>query len=129
MWDGVVGFAGWDSAGGCGEIVVIRHAHLNRVTVSCHLHPGTVQVRTGQKVKAGQYIGGVGNSGISFGAHLHFRVHDTSLTRSAPYSHGWPLTEEMVVGLDAFAGIQKGIFHGEHKRVADARDNRYSHPT
>lgn len=128
VWDGVVEFAGWDHAG-CGETVTIRHAHVNRVTVSCHLHPGTVQVRTGQKVKAGQYIGGLGRSGtLAFSTHLHFRVHDTTLA-GWPYNHGWPLTEELVVALEAFQGLKKGVFHGEHKRAHDARDHQYSHAT
>ena len=126
VWDGVVEFAGWDHAG-CGETVTIRHPHINRVTVSCHLHPGTVQVRTGDRVKAGQYIGGLGRSGtLAFSTHLHFRVHDTTL-RGWPYNHGWPLKEEMVVALEAFQGLKKGVFHGEHKRVHDARDHQYSH--
>src|SRR5699024_4518789 len=37
-------------------------------------HMSRVSVRKGQKVKAGQVIGAAGNTGNSFGAHLHWQV-------------------------------------------------------
>jgi peptidase M23-like protein len=39
-----------------------------------HMQPGTIQVRVGQKVGAGQLLGLVGNSGNSVAPHLHFQV-------------------------------------------------------
>ena len=67
---GVVVFSGW-SNGGYGYMVMIDHgngyqtlyAHLNAVNASC-----------GQSVSTGSYIGAVGNTGNSTGAHLHFEV-------------------------------------------------------
>ncbi len=41
-----------------------------------HMQPGTIQVRVGQRVAAGQVIGLVGNSGNSVAPHLHFQVMD-----------------------------------------------------
>jgi hypothetical protein len=41
-----------------------------------HMQPGTIQVRVGQRVGAGQLIGLVGNSGNSVAPHLHFQVND-----------------------------------------------------
>jgi hypothetical protein len=41
-----------------------------------HMQPGTIQVRVGQRVGAGQLLGLVGNSGNSVAPHLHFQVND-----------------------------------------------------
>lgn len=67
---GVVVFAGW-ATGGYGYMIMIDHgngyqtvyAHLSRVAVGC-----------GQSVYQGNYIGAVGSTGNSTGAHLHFEV-------------------------------------------------------
>jgi Peptidase family M23 len=42
--------------------------------VYCHLQPGSLRVRKGQRVRAGDPIGLVGNSGSSTQPHLHFMV-------------------------------------------------------
>ncbi len=39
-----------------------------------HLAPGSVRVHRGQRVRAGQVIGRLGNSGNSGGPHLHFQL-------------------------------------------------------
>ena len=39
-----------------------------------HLKPGTVRVRRGQRVRSGQVLGKLGNSGESTGPHLHFQL-------------------------------------------------------
>ncbi len=67
---GVVKSAGW--MGGYGYAVVIDHG--NGVE-SIYGHSSRLLVRQGQKVEAGQLIGEVGNTGYSYGAHLHFEVH------------------------------------------------------
>ena len=41
-----------------------------------HLQPGSLRVKTGDRVRAGQVLGLVGNSGNSTGPHLHFHVSD-----------------------------------------------------
>ncbi len=42
----------------------------------CHLIPGSIVVRPGQKVAAGALVGKVGNSGNSSEPHLHFQLAD-----------------------------------------------------
>ena len=41
-----------------------------------HLKPGSVRVKVGDRVRTGQPIGEVGNSGNSLAPHLHFHVSD-----------------------------------------------------
>ncbi|MDU7710334.1 MAG: peptidoglycan DD-metalloendopeptidase family protein [Clostridium sp.] len=67
--DGTVVIAGWsDSAG---NWVVINHG--NGLTTK-YMHHSALCVTAGQTVVRGQQIGYVGNTGNSFGAHLHFQV-------------------------------------------------------
>ena len=40
-----------------------------------HIVDGGIQVRRGQRVSAGQVIAYVGNTGNSFGCHLHYEIH------------------------------------------------------
>ncbi|MBS6764786.1 MAG: peptidoglycan DD-metalloendopeptidase family protein [Clostridium sp.] len=67
--DGTVVIAGWsDSAG---NWVVINHG--NGLTTK-YMHHSALCVTAGQTVVKGQQIGYVGDTGNSFGAHLHFQV-------------------------------------------------------
>jgi murein DD-endopeptidase MepM/ murein hydrolase activator NlpD len=42
--------------------------------LSTHLQPGSLQVKLGDKVKAGQVLARLGNSGNSDAPHLHFQL-------------------------------------------------------
>ncbi len=57
---------------GHGRKVVIDHG-FGYKTVYAHLD--SYNVRKGQKVKRGDIIGYLGNSGVSTGPHLHYEVH------------------------------------------------------
>ncbi len=69
--DGVVTFAGWK--GGNGNLLVIEHAH-GYTSVYAHLYSINRKIQKGTKVKQGQIVATVGNTGISTGPHLHFGV-------------------------------------------------------
>jgi murein DD-endopeptidase MepM/ murein hydrolase activator NlpD len=67
--DGVVIEAG--PAGGYGNVIMIEHPDG---TITVYGHEEKIFVEKGEKVKAGQLIGAVGNLGQSTGYHLHFEV-------------------------------------------------------
>ena len=52
-----------------------------------HLKRGSVRVRVGQRVRAGQQIASLGNSGNSTAPHLHFGMQDgpNGLSNSLPF--------------------------------------------
>jgi peptidase M23-like protein len=69
-----------------------------RVTVA-HLRPGTVAVRPGDTVQAGQVLGAVGNSGNSTAPHLHLQADRDG------------------IGLELrFAGVTGGLYRGRRLR-------------
>ncbi len=69
-FDGKVRFA--KSQGGFGNVVILMHAN-GLETVYAHL--SRIKVKEGDIVLSGQTIGLGGNTGHSFGSHLHFEMH------------------------------------------------------
>ena len=66
---GTVVIAGW--MGGYGNYTCIQHSAS---MVTCNGHQVRLGTSVGANVSQGQVIGYVGNTGHSFGAHLHFEV-------------------------------------------------------
>ena len=64
---------GRDLTKGYGNYVELQHGD-NTVTKYCHLKYGSIKVKVGQIVKKEQEIGYMGNTGYTFGAHLHFQI-------------------------------------------------------
>ena len=58
-----------------GNYVKIKHDN-GMYTLYAHMKYGSVNVKVGQRVSRGQVIGYMGNTGYSFGAHLHFEVRN-----------------------------------------------------
>lgn len=84
--DGVVAFIGWnpyeyDPA----FIVVIAHGG-GLSTLYAHMLP-SYPVRSGQSVRKGQRVGSMGNTGRSFGSHLHFEVWSGDWQPVNPYAY------------------------------------------
>ncbi len=84
--DGVVQFSGKQN--GYGNVVFIKHPN-NVVTVYAHQSRIARNLRKGQRVKQGQVIGYVGQTGWATGPHLHFEfrvngIHRNPLTVKLP---------------------------------------------
>ena len=59
-----------------GNVVVLELAP-RKFAHFAHLQPGSIRVKQGDRVRRGQVLGLLGNSGNSTGPHLHFQVSDT----------------------------------------------------
>ncbi len=66
---GTVEVANWGWGGGYGNYVVINHGNG---VLTYYAHLSNIRVSVGQRVRQGDVIGNAGNTGYSFGAHLHF---------------------------------------------------------
>ena len=73
-WDGTVIFAG--NGGQYGNTVVVEHAGGWR---SFYGHAKDLAVTPGQKIRAGEKIATVGQSGRATGPHLHFEIRQGGL--------------------------------------------------
>jgi hypothetical protein len=56
-----------------GNCVIIDHGNSEH-SVMAHMQHGSVTVKAGERVAAGRVIGKLGNSGNSFGPHLHYQL-------------------------------------------------------
>jgi murein DD-endopeptidase MepM/ murein hydrolase activator NlpD len=72
--NGVVSFAGWQR--GYGNVIEVSHRD-NKSTLFAHL--SRIDVRKGQRVEQGEFIGAVGSTGLSTGPHLHFEFRDNGV--------------------------------------------------
>jgi murein DD-endopeptidase MepM/ murein hydrolase activator NlpD len=90
--DGIVEFAGTQR--GYGNVIEIKHRD-DKSTLFAHL--SRIDVKKGQKVEQGDFIGAVGSTGASTGPHLHFEFridgeHRDPLTIVAEGGGAQPLT-------------------------------------
>lgn len=58
-----------------GNVVVIDHGR-GEYSLLAHLQRGSVSVKVGQRVKAGQQVGRVGMSGDAYIPHVHYELRD-----------------------------------------------------
>lgn len=68
---GTVEYAGFHKRSGYGKLIIISHANGFKTLYG---HMSKLYVRTGQVVKKGELIGGIGSTGLSSGPHLHYEV-------------------------------------------------------
>ena len=75
-----------------GNYVKIKHSN-GMYTFYAHLRYGSVAVKVGDRVTKGQVLGYMGNTGYSFGAHLHFEVRNANNAKIDPTHY---VSEEIV---------------------------------
>lgn len=75
------GYIGNRCGGGYGNHIIIEHSNS---TSTLYGHLSKINVKNGQRVKQGQVIGGMGNSGNSIGNHLHFEIINSKGQRIKP---------------------------------------------
>lgn len=77
-----------DENKGYGNYVELQHGD-STVTKYCHLKYGSIKVKLGQIVLKGQEIGYMGDTGYTFGAHLHFQIIESGTNVDPlPYLNG-----------------------------------------
>ena len=69
-----------------GNYVKIKHSN-GMYTFYAHLKYGSVAVKVGDRVTKGQVLGYMGNTGYSFGAHLHFEVRNANNAKIDPTTY------------------------------------------
>lgn len=83
-----------------GNYVTLDLGH-GRFALFAHLQPGSLRVKLGDSVKAGQVLALLGNSGNSDGPHLHFQLTDAN---SPLGSEGIPYEFETLTQLGVLDG-------------------------
>jgi murein DD-endopeptidase MepM/ murein hydrolase activator NlpD len=91
---GLVTKAGYD--GGYGYAVTVLQPDGTEIIYG---HSRRLLVQQGQQVKAGDVLGEVGDTGYSYGAHLHVEIHKNGVPRD-------PVTELRKVGVDVQLGVE-----------------------
>jgi len=100
--DGVIEFAGRQN--GYGNIVILRHDSI-RTTVYGHLRSFGSGIRAGARVRQGDTIGLVGQTGWATGPHLHYEFRISGTARnplSVPLPAGAPVARH---DMDAFRAV------------------------
>ena len=127
--------------GSYGNYIKLKHDD-GYYTLYAHGAYKTNQVNVGDKVKRGARIQYMGNTGMSYGAHLHWEVRDKSDTRidPTPYldkdlpnnpaptpTHKWNIGDNVMingvyVSSDSSEELIPAVDHGKITRIVDARN-------
>ena len=106
LGDGVVTFAG--RRGGYGNVIEIAHRN-NKSTLYAHL--SRIDVKRGERVEQGEFIGAVGTTGRSTGPHLHLEFKDHGVHQDplevARNSESIPINPALRSQFDAVAQVQR----------------------
>jgi hypothetical protein len=100
--DNTPGIPNLDRRERAGNYVVIDHGN-GEYSLLAHLKNGSVKVRAGEPVEAGQIVGACGNSGNSSGPHLHY-----GLRRAADPGRGMSVPAQFLHYLADGKSVKRG---------------------
>ena len=131
----------WFEDGSYGNYIKIKHAD-GYYTLYAHGAYKTNQVLVGDKVKRGERLQYMGNTGMSYGAHLHFEVRTPSDERIDPTPYldkdlpdtpsptptkKWNIGDNVsingvYISSDSTEELVPAVNHGKITRIVDARN-------
>jgi hypothetical protein len=97
-----------------GNFVTVR-IDRDHYALYAHLRPGSVQVERGDRVRPGQVLGRLGNTGNSDAPHLHFQIMDNP---SPLQSNGLPFVFTRFTGRALVTDLE-GMPSGQSLPIAD----------
>ena len=128
---GKVTFVG--SKGGYGKTIEVNHDSSYK-TLYAHLNGFAKGLRDGQRIKQGQVIGYVGNTGLSSGPHLHFglyrnstAINPASVVKIAKNSLAGKEFKEFLTHTEGLKTKVRRAFETEHT-ITPAENFSLSHP-
>ncbi|QOD60185.1 M23 family metallopeptidase [Polaribacter haliotis] len=86
-----------------GNVVYIDHGYGYK---TIYAHMSMIKTRKGKKVKRGDLIGYVGNTGLSAAAHLHYEVHKNDRAVNPIYFYYGDLTPDEFEAMQKAAAIE-----------------------
>lgn len=125
--------------GSYGNYVKVKHDD-GYYTLYAHGAYNTVQVKVGDKVKKGERLMYMGNTGMSYGAHLHFELRNPNDVRidPTPYldkdlpsnpspTYKWNIGDNVnidgvYVSSDSTEELAPAVSHGKITRIVEARN-------
>jgi len=97
-----------------GNSVVMRLRN-GRYVLYGHLHTGSVRVKPGQRVRAGQVLGRMGNTGASGAPHLHLDISDSP---RALEGNGLPFVYDRFRNVGSVTNLDEWMESGLDARVS-----------
>ena len=86
-----------------------------------HLQPGSIKVKVGQRVRRGQALGLLGNSGNSDVPHLHFHIIGA---HSPMFGEGLPYVFQSFIAQGSAESLDAMMTRGFKKQPTEKPDKR-----
>jgi len=116
--EGIVRKIWGEKASSYGNVIFLQHTINGKRMDTTYAHLKSVSVKKGAKVKQGQVIGYMGNTGRSTGQHLHFEIHN------GPWAKGQPNAVDplpYISKANTKAEPKKSLKSGSYKTEAEAK--------
>lgn len=121
-FEGMVRFAMWNNS--YGNLVIVRHPN-GLETYYAHL--SKLEVKPGDYVQAGDLVGLGGNTGHSFGAHLHFEVRYQGIAINPEYIIDFQTRKLKLVNVNLLVdGDRIVVTNAEKFHIVKPGDDVYS---